>query len=218
MQVIRTHLADTDIAMQFPESLKPFGLLVTGFTAGIAAFQGILSIAGLEVGPRNSSCSSGQVALRVEAYPFDARVEISDLDKPFYNGICLNQGRYGLSVSAERYQTELRVVQLGASDQIALFTLKPKIIVDLDKDSIVQGEQYSGEEVSIRLSEIDVRSAIQLLADFTDKNFVISSDVEGTISLALKNVPWDLALDAILVSTGNKLEIKGGVFYIVKKY
>lgn len=204
--------------MQFPDALKPFGLLVTGFTAGIAAFQGILSIAGLEVGPRNSSCPSGQVALRVEAYPFDAKVEINDLDKPFYNGICLNQGRYGLSVSSDRYQLEQRVVQLGASDQIALFTLKPKIIVDLDKDSIVQGDQYSGEEVSIRLTEIDVRSAIQLLADFTDKNFVISSDVEGTISLALMDVPWDLALDAILTSTGNKLEIKGGVFYIVKKY
>lgn len=204
--------------MQFPDSLKSFGLVVTGFTAGIAAFQGILSIAGLEVGPRNSSCPRGQVALRVETYPFDAKVEISDLDKPFYNGVCLNQGRYGLFVSADRYQIEQRVVQLGASDQIALFTLKPKIIVDLDKDSIVQGDQYSGEEVSIRLSEIDVRSAIQLLADFTDKNFVISSDVEGTISLALQNVPWDLALDAILTSTGNKLEIKGGVFYIVKKY
>lgn len=204
--------------MQFPESLKPFGLLVTGFTAGIAAFQGILSIAGLEVGPRNSSCPRGQVALRVEAYPFDSKVVISDLEKPFYNGMCLNQGRYGLSVSAERYQAELRVVQLGAADQIALFTLKPKITVNLDKDSIVQGSQYSGEEITIRLSEIDVRSAIQLLADFTDKNFVISSDVEGTISLALKSVPWDLALDAILTSTGNKLEVKGGVFYIVKKY
>lgn len=204
--------------MQLPDSLKALGLLVTGFTAGVAAFQGILSIANLEVGPRNSSCPSGQVALRVEVYPFDAKVEISDLGKPFYNGICLNQGRYGLSVSSERYQLEQRVIQLGASDQIALFNLKPKIVVDLDKDSIVQSKQYSGEEMSIRLSEIDVRSAIQLLADFTDKDFVVSSDVEGTISLSLKNVPWDLALDAILVSTGNKLEVKSGVFYIVKKY
>lgn len=204
--------------MQFPESLKSLGLIVSGFTAGVAAFQGILTITGLEVGPRSSSCPSGQVALRVETYPFDSKILISDLDRSFYQGICLNQGRYGLSVSAGRYQAEQRVIQLGASDQIALFTLKPKIVVDLDKDSIVQDDQYSGEEVSIRLTEIDVRSAIQLLADFTDKNFVISSDVDGVISLALKNVPWDLALDAILTSTGNKLEIKGGVFYIVKNY
>ena len=218
MQVIRLHLADMDIAMQFPESLKSLGLIVTGFTAGIAAFQSILSIAGLEVGPRHSSCPNGQVALRVEAYPFDAKVDISELDKPFYNGMCLNQGRYGVTVKADRYQQEHRVVQLGASDQISLFSLKPKIIVHLAKEHIVADRKFTGEAISIRLLDIDVRSAVQLIADFAGKNLVVSNDVEGTISLALENIPWDLALDSILISTGNQLEERNGLFYVSKKY
>lgn len=204
--------------MQLPESLKSLGLIVTGFTAGIAAFQSILSIAGLEVGPRHSSCPSGQVALRIEAYPFDAKVDISELNKPFYSGMCLNQGRYGVTVKADRYQQEHRVVQLGASDQISLFSLKPKIIVHLDKEHIVADRKFTGEAISIRLMDIDVRSAVQLIADFAGKNFVVSNDVEGTISLALENIPWDLALDSILISTGNQLEERNGLFYVSNKY
>lgn len=218
MQVIRLEFADMDIAMQFPESLKPLGLIVTGFTAGIAAFQSILTIAGLEVGPRHSSCPNGQVALRVESYPFEAKVDINELDKPFYNGMCLNQGRYGVTVSANRYQEEHRVVQLGASDQILLFSLKPKIIVHLDKERLIQDRKFTGEEITIRLMDIDVRSAVQLIADFAGKNFVISSDVEGTISLSLENIPWDLALDSILISTGNQLEERNGLFYVSKNH
>nr|WP_298114071.1 hypothetical protein [uncultured Pseudomonas sp.] len=204
--------------MQFPESLKSLGLIVSGFTAGIAAFQSILTIAGLEVGPRHSSCPNGQVALRVESYPFGAKVDINELDKPFYNGMCLNQGRYGVTVRADRYQEEHRVVQLGASDQISLFSLKPKIIVHLDKENLIQDRKFTGEAITIRLMDIDVRSAVQLIADFAGKNFVVSNNVEGTISLALENIPWDLALDSILISTGNQLEERNGLFYVSKKY
>ncbi len=48
--------------------------------------------------------------------------------------------------------------------------------------------------------------------------FVVSNDVEGTISLALENIPWDLALDSILIATGNQLEERNGLFYVSKKY
>ncbi len=132
--------------------------------------------------------------------------------------MCLNQGRYGVTVKADRYQQEHRVVHLGASDQISLFSLKPKIIVHLAKEHIVADRKFTGEAISIRLLDIDVRSAVQLIADFAGKNFVVSNDVEGTISLALENIPWDLALDSILIATGNQLEERNGLFYVSKKY
>ena len=62
-----------------------------------------------------------------------------------------------------------------------------------------------------------MRSAVQLIADFAGKSFVVSNEVEGTISLALESIPWDLALDSILIATGNQLVERNGLFYVSKK-
>ena len=53
--------------------------------------------------------------------------------------------------------------------------------------------QYSGEELSLNFQDIEVRSVLQLLADFTDLNIVVSDSVSGKLTLRLKNVPWDQA-------------------------
>jgi type IV pilus assembly protein PilQ len=62
--------------------------------------------------------------------------------------------------------------------------------------------QYSGEKLSLSFQDIEVRSVLQLVADFTGLNLVASDTVEGKITLRLQNVPWDQALDLILKTKG----------------
>lgn len=61
---------------------------------------------------------------------------------------------------------------------------------------------YTGDRLSLNFQDIEVRAVLQLLADFTELNLVTSDTVEGRITLRLKNVPWDQALDIILKSKG----------------
>ena len=58
---------------------------------------------------------------------------------------------------------------------------------------------FTGERLSLNFQDIEVRSVLQLLADFTGLNLVVSDSVEGNLTLRLKNVPWDQAMDIILV-------------------
>lgn len=68
----------------------------------------------------------------------------------------------------------------------------------LQKERLV----FTGERLSLNFQDIEVRAVLQLLADFTGLNLVTSDTVEGRITLRLKNVPWDQALDIILKSKG----------------
>ncbi len=61
---------------------------------------------------------------------------------------------------------------------------------------------YEGERLSLNFQDIEVRSVLQLLADFTGLNMVVSDSVTGRITLRLKNVPWDQAMDIILKTKG----------------
>ena len=62
--------------------------------------------------------------------------------------------------------------------------------------------KFTGEKLSLNFQDIEVRSVLQLIADFTDLNLVASDTVSGRITLRLKNVPWDQALDLILKTKG----------------
>lgn len=61
---------------------------------------------------------------------------------------------------------------------------------------------YTGEKLSLNFQNIEVRSVLQLIADFTDLNLVASDTVSGSITLRLQNVPWDQALDLVLKTKG----------------
>ncbi len=73
---------------------------------------------------------------------------------------------------------------------------------------------YSGEELSLNFQDIEIRSVLQLLADFTDLNIVVSDSVEGKLTLRLKNVPWDQALDIILRTKGLDKRESGNVVMV----
>jgi type IV pilus assembly protein PilQ len=69
---------------------------------------------------------------------------------------------------------------------------------ELQRDRLI----YTGDRLSLNFQDIEVRAVLQLLADFTELNLVTSDTVNGRITLRLKNVPWDQALDIILKSKG----------------
>jgi len=73
---------------------------------------------------------------------------------------------------------------------------------------------YSGEKLSLNFQDIEVRSVLQLIADFTNLNLVASDTVDGRITLRLQNVPWDQALDLILKTKGLDKRKIGNVLMI----
>ncbi len=73
---------------------------------------------------------------------------------------------------------------------------------------------YSGEKMSLNFQDVEVRSVLQIIADFTNLNLVASDTVDGRITLRLQNVPWDQALDLILKTKGLDKRKIGNVLMI----
>ncbi|MES9849287.1 MAG: type IV pilus secretin PilQ [Candidatus Thiodiazotropha sp.] len=84
-----------------------------------------------------------------------------------------------------------------------VFTVELRSLTRQEKEAL-QKERliFTGERLSLNFQDIEVRAVLQLLADFTGLNLVTSDTVGGRITLRLKNVPWDQALDIILKSKG----------------
>ncbi len=96
------------------------------------------------------------------------------------------------------------------------FVLEVKRVVE-DPNRLVQGTQrgqYGGERLSLNFQNIDVRAVLQVIADFTDFNIITSDSVRGNLTLRLKDVPWDQALDIILQSKGLDMRKNGNVIWI----
>ena len=84
-------------------------------------------------------------------------------------------------------------------------------------DKLTQGPGYRGEKLSLNFQNIDVRSLLQVIADFTNFNIVTSDTVQGNLTLRLKDVPWDQALDIILQSKSLGMKRHGNVLQIAPK-
>ncbi|MBP7914406.1 MAG: type IV pilus secretin PilQ [Vitreoscilla sp.] len=89
--------------------------------------------------------------------------------------------------------------------------------VRLDPNKVTQGPGYQGEKLSLNFQNIEVRSLLQVIADFTNFNVVTSDTVTGNVTLRLKDVPWDHALDIILQAKGLGMRKSGNVLWIAPK-
>nr|WP_050784101.1 type IV pilus secretin PilQ [Acidovorax delafieldii] len=87
--------------------------------------------------------------------------------------------------------------------------------VDLSK--LTKGPGYSGEKLSLNFQNIEVRSLLQVIADFTNFNIVTSDTVTGALTLRLKDVPWDQALQIIMDAKGLGMRKSGTVLWIAPK-
>ncbi|UVH58673.1 type IV pilus secretin PilQ [Variovorax paradoxus] len=81
-------------------------------------------------------------------------------------------------------------------------------------NKLAQGTGYSGEKLSLNFQNIEIRSLLQVIADFTNFNIVTSDSVSGTLTLRLKDVPWDQALEIILEAKNLGMRKSGSVLRI----
>ncbi|MCO8161799.1 type IV pilus secretin PilQ [Pseudomonas sp. 21LCFQ010] len=105
-------------------------------------------------------------------------------------------------------KTSISIEPSGAYDYSAYQTqnrltisVRPLTNQDLERRA-ADKPVYTGEKLSLNFQDIDVRSVLQLIADFTNLNLVASDTVQGGITLRLQNVPWDQALDLVLKTKG----------------
>ncbi|WP_375212091.1 type IV pilus secretin PilQ [Aquabacterium sp.] len=87
----------------------------------------------------------------------------------------------------------------------------------VDPNKLTQGPGYAGEKLSLNFQNIEVRALLQVIADFTNFNVVTSDTVNGSVTLRLKDVPWDQALDIILQAKGLGVRKSGNVLWIAPK-
>jgi type IV pilus assembly protein PilQ len=96
-----------------------------------------------------------------------------------------------------------------------LLTVNVKPLTQDEEDRIKEERfPYTGEKLSLNFQDIEVRTVLQIIADFTGFNLVASDSVEGSITLRLKNVPWDQALDIVLKSQGLAKQLIGNVLMV----
>lgn len=106
----------------------------------------------------------------------------------------------------------------------AAYQTDNKLIIEIkkiveDPNKMVKGSKvgYNGEKLTLNFQKIDVREALNVIADFTELNVVISDTVKGNLTLRLKDVPWDQALDIILQSRGLDMRKNGNVIQVAPR-
>lgn len=89
--------------------------------------------------------------------------------------------------------------------------------VAVDPNRLTQGPGFTGEKLSLNFQNIEVRALLQVIADFTNFNIVTSDTVTGSVTLRLKDVPWDQALDIIMQAKGLGLRRNGNVIWVAPR-
>lgn len=101
------------------------------------------------------------------------------------------------------------------NDDIFTVILNPvDVAAEEATEELVDENGFTGERLSLNFQRLEVRSALSVIADFTGLNIIASDDVTGELTLNLKDVPWDQALDLILETKGLAKRQKGNVIWI----
>ena len=141
------------------------------------------------------------------------RLDVSDFATPVAQVTASQQGNNARLVVEPRGVWEHNAYQ---SDTRFVLEVRP---VREDPTRLFQGTRqgYQGERLSLNFQNVDVRSLLQVIADFTNLNIITSDSVGGTITLRLKDVPWDQALDIILQSKGLDMRKNGNVVLVAPR-
>lgn len=101
------------------------------------------------------------------------------------------------------------------SDSQLVIEVKP---IKEEPNKLAQGTQgYRGEKLSLNFQNVEVRAVLQVIADFTGLNIITSDTVSGNLTLRLKDVPWDQALDIVMQAKGLDMRKNGSVLWIAPK-
>ncbi|WP_440463744.1 type IV pilus secretin PilQ [Psychrobacter sp. ASPA161_6] len=119
-----------------------------------------------------------------------------------------NQGQNGVITINMTEDYEYQAYQSG--NQLNVSISKPELL----REPTLEERVYSGEALSMEFQDVEIRSVLDILAQFTDMNIVASDSVAGNITLRLINVPWDQALDIILKSKNLGKRENGNVILV----
>ncbi|WP_143512589.1 type IV pilus secretin PilQ family protein [Vreelandella utahensis] len=169
--------------------------------------------------------SSSRVSVDMDEQAGKIRLDLGRVDLPDRLRRRLDVTDFGTPVEridtfTEDGRTLVEVSASGTYDYAAYqtddrFTLS---VEKLTEDEAEQRQEerfpYDGEKLSLNFQDIEVRSVLQLIADFTGLNLVASDTVTGSITLRLENVPWDQALDIILQTKGLDKRRMGNVLLV----
>jgi type IV pilus assembly protein PilQ len=114
--------------------------------------------------------------------------------------------------------TRLVITATGDFEQVAyqsdnVYTIEIKPVVKLPPQ-LQDKKEYTGERLTLNFQDIETRAVLQLLADTSGQNMVISDTVSGNVTLRLQNVPWDQALDIVMRTKGLDMRQDGNVIFI----
>ncbi|MEO0003976.1 MAG: hypothetical protein RLZZ22_1668, partial [Pseudomonadota bacterium] len=139
------------------------------------------------------------------------RLDVSDFGTPVQTVSTSQVGDRVRMVVEARGRWEHSAYQ--SDRQFVLELREPKT----DPSKPTQGPGYVGEKLTLNFQNIEVRSLLQVIADFTNFNIVSSDTVTGNVTLRLKDVPWDQALDIILQARGLGMRKTGNVIWVAPK-
>ncbi|WP_326536261.1 type IV pilus secretin PilQ [Pseudorhodoferax sp.] len=139
------------------------------------------------------------------------RLDVADFDTPVQSISTFQVGDRVRMVIEPRGNWEHSAYQ---SDGQFVVEVRPQRI---DPNRLSQGPGFSGEKLSLNFQSIEVRALLQVIADFTNFNVVTSDSVTGSVTLRLKDVPWDQALQIIMDAKGLGMEKNGSVLWIAPK-
>ena len=138
------------------------------------------------------------------------RLNVTNFNTPVIFVDTMKQGKNGRMVIEPQGNWEQSAYQ---ADKKFIIDVRP--VVD-DPNKLVRGAKtgYAGEKLSLNFQNIEVRAVLQVIADFTGLNIVTSDTVTGNLTLRLKDVPWDQAMDIITQSKGLAMRKTGNVILV----
>jgi type IV pilus assembly protein PilQ len=138
------------------------------------------------------------------------RLNVTNFNTPVIYVDTMKQGNNGHMVIEPKGNWEQSAYQADKK-----FIIDVRQIVE-DPDKLVKGSKpgYAGEKLSLNFQNIEVRSVLQVIADFTGLNIITSDTVTGNLTLRLKDVPWDQAMDIITQSKGLAMRKTGNVILV----
>ena len=139
------------------------------------------------------------------------RLDVVDFATPVQTVSAFQQGENVRMVIEAKGQWEHNAYQSDSQ-----FVLEVKAAAQ-DPSKLSQRGRYSGEKLSLNFQSVEVRAVLNVIADFTDLNIITSDTVAGSITLRLKDVPWDQALDIILQTRGLDMRKSGNVIWIAPR-
>ena len=170
---------------------------------------------------------NNQVAVDVRQTPTGVVVDFLKTGVPEALRRRLDVGDFGTPVSQvtavpQGENTRLTIEARGLWEQ-TVYQSDTQLVVDVkpikeDPNKLTQGSQgYRGEKLSFNFQNVEVRAALQAIADISGLNIITSDSVSGNLTLRLKEVPWDQALDVILQAKALDMRKNGSVIWIAPK-